>query len=84
MAITSDISKGHGSNRQAGLQCKPRLRGSSKRGVYKGAGQGKAGEDLAQGLLQVGEDGTVTLGHDGEGEGAVVVLHHTIVVVALR
>lgn len=31
----------------------------------------------------MGEDGTVPLGHDGKGEGAVVVLHHTHVVVAL-
>lgn len=39
---------------------------------------------LAEGFLQVGEDGAVALGHDGEGEGAVMVLHHAHVVVALR
>lgn len=45
----------------------------------------EAGErDLAQGLLQVGQDGAVALGHDGKGEGAVVVLHHADVIVALR
>ena len=43
----------------------------------------KARVDLAKGLLKVGEDGAVTLGHDGEGEGAVVVLHDADVVVAL-
>ena len=32
----------------------------------------------------MGEDGAVTLGHDSKGEGTVVVLHHTHVVVALR
>ena len=32
----------------------------------------------------MGEDGTVPLGHNGEGEGTVVVLHHTVVIVPLR
>ena len=31
----------------------------------------------------MGEDGAVPFGHDGKGEGTVVVLHHTHVVVAL-
>lgn len=39
--------------------------------------------DLTQGLLQVGQDSTVSLSQDGKGEGAVVVLHHTHVIVAL-
>ncbi len=41
------------------------------------------GCDLAEGLLKVGEDSAVPLGHDGKGKGTVVVLHHTHVIVAL-
>ena len=57
--------------------------GNAKTKQCAGQRHDRAGQDLAQGLFKVGEDGAVPLGQNGKGERAVVVLHHTHVVVAL-